>query len=65
MVPLFFILIVTVSSIFISCHVTPQITWLTYYLGGMIGIVVSGMILDFWNKKNRRYAKATGVRRYV
>jgi hypothetical protein len=65
MVPVLFILIVTGFAILISCHVTPQVTWFTYYIGTVIGIFVSGMALEFWNKKARRGETTTTIQRYI
>ena len=63
MIPLLFILIVTGLSILVSCHFSPEITWLTYYIGGMIGLFISGISLDFWNRRNRRYEDVIIIRR--
>ncbi len=65
MIPLLVILMVTGFSILISCHFTPKVTWFTYYIGAVIGIFVSGMALDFWNKRNRRYLNVTEIRREI
>jgi hypothetical protein len=65
MIPLLFILVITGFSILISCHVTPTVTWFSYYIGAVIGIFVSGMVLDFCNKRNRRDAEADTIRRYI
>ena len=54
MIPLFFILIVTGLCIMISALITPEATWLTYYKGGMIGFLISGVILSFVNKRRRK-----------
>jgi prepilin-type N-terminal cleavage/methylation domain-containing protein len=55
MIPLLFILIVTGFSILISCHFSPEITRPTYYIGAAIGLFASGITLDFWNGRKRRY----------
>lgn len=65
MIPLLFILIVTGLSTLISCHFSPQITWFTYYLGGVIGLFVSGIALDFWNRRNRRDENVITIRREI
>lgn len=65
MIPLLFILMVTGLSILISRHFAPKVTWFTYYIGTVIGIFVSGMALDFWNKRNRKDVDATEIRRYI
>lgn len=65
MIPLLVILMVTGFSMLTSCHFTPNVTWFTYYVGALIGIFVSGMALEFWNKRNRRDLNATKIRRYI
>ena len=65
MIPLLFILIVTGLSILISCHLSPEITWFTYYIGAVIGLFMSGMALEFWNKRNRGDENVTVVRREI
>ena len=61
MIPLLFILIVTGFSILISCHFSPEITRPTCYIGAAIGLFASGIALDFWNGRNRRYEKGEGI----
>ena len=65
MIPLLFILTVTGLSMLISCYFSPEITWFTYYIGGMIGLFVSGTALDFWNWRIRRQANVTLIRREI
>ena len=65
MIPLLFILMVTWLSILISCHMSPEITWFTYYMGAVIGLFVSGMALDLWNKRTRRDLDVTEIRREI
>lgn len=55
MIPPLLILIVTGFSILISCHFSPEITRPTCYIGAAIGLFASGIALDFWNGRNRRY----------
>jgi hypothetical protein len=55
MIPPLFILIVTGFSILISCHFSPEITRPTCYIGAAIGLFASGIALDFWNGRNKRY----------
>jgi len=55
MISLLLILIVTGFSILISCHFSPEITRPTYYIGAAIGLFASGIALDFWNGRKRRY----------
>ena len=54
MLPLLFILIVIGLSILISYLLSDEITWLTYYIGTMAGLLISGIALDFWNRRRRK-----------
>jgi uncharacterized membrane protein SirB2 len=65
MIPLLFILIVTGLSILISCHFSPEITWFTYYIGAVIGLFISGLALEFWNRRKRRDEDVTTIRREI
>jgi hypothetical protein len=65
MMPLLFIMLVTSMSVFVSCHCTPNVTWFTYYLGTVVGMFVSGMVLDIWTRRARRYIMVVKVRRYI
>jgi hypothetical protein len=48
-----FIVILTGISIFISYSTSDKVTWFDYYKGGVIGLFISGIILQIWNKKKR------------
>jgi uncharacterized membrane protein SirB2 len=65
MIPLLLMLMVTGLSVLTSCHLAPNVTWFTYYIGGVIGLFVSGMAFDFWNKKNRSDVNVAEIRRYI
>ena len=54
MLPLLFILIVTGLSILASYLLSENITWLTYYMGTMSGLLISGSMLDLWNWRSRK-----------
>jgi uncharacterized membrane protein YdcZ (DUF606 family) len=54
MAPLLFILIVTGLSIFINYLLSEEITWKTYYMGTMSGLLISGIVIDIWNWRNRK-----------
>ena len=54
MKPLLFIIIVTGLSILISHYYSSEVTWLTYYIGAMVGFVLSGISLEFWNRRKRK-----------
>ncbi len=59
MLPLLFILIVTGLSILISCLLSDEITWFTYYIGTVAGLLISGIALGFWNRRSRRDENVT------
>jgi predicted tellurium resistance membrane protein TerC len=69
MSPLLFILIVTGLSIFINYLLSEEITWKTYYMGIMYGLLISGIAIDIWNWRNRKREekkrKENSKRRYV
>jgi uncharacterized membrane protein YdcZ (DUF606 family) len=69
MSPLLFILIVTGLSIFINYLLSEKVTWLTYYMGTMSGLLISGIVIDIWNWRNRKREekkrKENSQRRYV
>ena len=54
MLPLLFILIVIGLSIFVSYLLSEKTTWLTYYMGTMSGLLISGIVLDLWNWRSRK-----------
>jgi hypothetical protein len=69
MLPLLFILIVTGLSILVSYLLSENITWMTYYMGTMSGLLISGIVLDLWNRRSRKREekkrKENSKRRYV
>ena len=68
MKPLLFIIAVVGVCIVVSAHMSQEVTWFTYYAGGMAGLLVSGAGLEFWNKRKRKQeeeeANAKGGRRW-
>ena len=54
MLPLLFILLVIVLSILVSCQLSEKITWMTYYIGTMSGLLISGIVLEFHNRRTRK-----------
>lgn len=54
MLPLLFILFVTGISIVATCYLSENITWFTYYLGGVIGLLVSSIFLEIWTRRKRK-----------
>jgi hypothetical protein len=54
MLSLAFILIVTGICVFISCSISSDpVTWFEYYKGGVVGLFISGVVLQMWNKRKR------------
>jgi len=51
---LLFILVVTGCCLLISRHFSVEGTWISYYVGGIVGFIVSGISLDIWNKRRRK-----------
>ena len=58
MKPLIIILAFVGLGIFVSCRITEDATWLTYYLGALGGMFVSGIGLDIWNRRRRKIEEA-------
>jgi predicted tellurium resistance membrane protein TerC len=54
MLPLLFILIVIGLSMLVSCLLSEKITWFTYYIGIMSGLLISGIVLEFSNRRRRK-----------
>ncbi len=54
MLALILVIIVTVFSMYMSCSINiGDITWIDYYQGGMVGFLISGIILQVSNKWRR------------
>lgn len=54
MIALLFIILTTWLGIETSTRFSEEVTWFTYYLGGIFGLFLSGIGLELWNKwKNR------------
>jgi hypothetical protein len=54
MLSLIFILAVTGISIYVSCSISHTATWFEYYKGGVVGLFISGLVLQIWNKRKRK-----------
>lgn len=54
MLPLIFILFITGLSVAIAYHFSSEVTWFTYYLGGIIGVFISSVVLEIWTRRRRR-----------
>ncbi|MFW6147152.1 MAG: hypothetical protein ACOC6B_02040 [Thermodesulfobacteriota bacterium] len=69
MLPLLFILLVTGLSIAVNCFRSEEITWLTYYMGAMTGLLISGIAIDLWDwrkrKREEKQRREESTRRYV
>jgi hypothetical protein len=48
-----FILAITGICVYISCSLSSNVTWFDYYRGGVIGLFISGVLLQIWNKRKR------------
>ena len=54
MIALMFILFTVYTAVEVSTHLDPQVTWFTYYVGCVLGLLAGGMGLELWDKwKNR------------
>ena len=53
MIALLFIIVITGASVLISIMISPEGSWFEVYVGGIIGLVISGIILGIVNKRKR------------
>ena len=51
---LLFIIIVTGISLLISRQFSTEVTWMKYYVGAIAGFIVSGILLDIWNRRRKK-----------
>jgi len=58
MFALIFIIITTWLGIETSTRFSQEVTWFTYYLGGIFGLFLSGIGLELWTKWKNREKKA-------
>lgn len=69
MLPFLFILAVVGLSIVVNYLRSEEITWLTYYMGTMVGFLISGVVLDLWNWRSRKQEekrrKEKPARKYI
>lgn len=54
MLPLLFVLFITGLGIVIAYRLSSDVTWFTYYLGGIIGLFISSLILEIWTRRRRK-----------
>ena len=52
--PLFFIVTITGISLYISSFFRAEYSWLAYYFGGNVGLLIGSLILYIWNEKRRK-----------
>ncbi len=65
MIPLLYIIIVSGLGVFISCHYSTEVTWFTYFRGGLVGLFAGAVALDFWNRRRRREEKIIITQREI
>ena len=53
MIALLLIVVFTVLGILIKVNISSEVTWLDYYNGALGGLLVSGLLLHFSNKRRR------------
>ncbi|MBW1944963.1 MAG: hypothetical protein JRJ51_19325 [Deltaproteobacteria bacterium] len=63
MFALIFIIITTWLGIETSTRFSQEVTWFTYYLGGVFGLFLSGIGLELWDKWKNRETKANKDRK--
>ena len=54
MLALLFILVMIGLGIWVGLQVSSEVTWLTYYIGGLAGLFVSAMIIEVLNKWKKK-----------
>ena len=51
MISLIVIIVIIVISILINYIISAELTWIVYYKGIIIGMLISGVVLKMWNYK--------------
>ena len=54
MLPLLFIILGITLGILVALQIGEGTSWFTYYVGGMIGLLLSSLALEWWNKQKRK-----------
>jgi len=54
MKPLLFILFMVALGIIIALQFGKEATWFNYYAGSIAGLLVSGLVLEFFVKRKRK-----------
>ena len=62
MFPLLFILSVVGLSVYISTLFVSEVTFFTYYVGGVVGLFVSGVALEIWIRRKQKREEAQRLR---
>jgi hypothetical protein len=62
MFPLLFILGVVGLSVFIATFFVSEVTFFTYYVGGVVGLFISGMVLEIWARRKQKQEEAQRLR---
>jgi len=57
MLPLLFILFITGLSILTTYYFSDDVTWFTYYIGVVAGLLVSSIFLEIWTRQKRKKSK--------
>ena len=62
MFPLLFILSVVGLSVYISTLFVSEVTFFTYYVGGVVGLFVSGVALEIWIRRKQKQEETQRLR---
>jgi hypothetical protein len=54
MLPLLFMLSVVTAGILVALQIGDESTWFTYYQGGVVGLFLSSVALEIWNKRKKK-----------
>ena len=57
MFPFLFILGVIGLSVYIATFFVSEVTFFTYYVGGVIGMFASGIALEIWMRRRQKEEK--------
>ena len=63
MIALIFIILTTWLGIETSTRLSEEVTWFTYYLGGIAGILISSILIACWNKKFKKDSNPVPLKR--
>ena len=54
MLPLLFILFITGLSVLITYYFSKDVTWFTYYIGVIVGLLVSSIFLEIRTRQKKK-----------